>query len=108
MESTAFYDNDQANRTAPEPTAAEACKAQLTRLTADEGLHPRIRAAAIARRFREELTDDELTSLINDLSDELQRHRSEPGDRNLKHHGRRLAVLEAAIDVLRVRTTAGG
>jgi hypothetical protein len=95
--------------TATDPTSAEACKAQLERLIADQSLHPRIRGAGIARKFREALSDAELTCLIADLSEEVQRHRTMLVDaRVLKHHGRRLAVLEAALDVLRVRTIVRG
>jgi hypothetical protein len=94
--------------TAADPTSAEACKAQLARLAADRSINPRVRAVGIARRYREELTDPELASLLSDLSDELQRHKSAlVVATTLEHHCRRLVVLEAAINVLRVRTVAG-
>jgi hypothetical protein len=95
--------------TAADPISAEACKAQLQRLIADQSLHPRIRAAGIARRFREALSTGELTCLTADLSGELQRLKTMQVDAQaVKHHGRRLAVLEAAVDVLRVRSVASG
>jgi hypothetical protein len=98
-----------ASDAAAEQTAAEAFKAQLNRLIADHGANPRIHGAALARRFREELGTVELTVLIADLSGELRRSKAMLVDAQImKHHGRRLAALEAAIDVLRVGTAARG
>jgi hypothetical protein len=74
--------------TAVDPTSAEACKALLQRLIADQSLHPRIRAAGIARRFREALSTVELTALIADMALELDRSRAMLVDGQvLKQHG---------------------
>jgi hypothetical protein len=90
----------------PETAAADAFKAQLARLMADQNTQPRMYAAALARQFREALSTVELTVLIADLSGELHRARSMVVDATLlKHHSRRLAILEAALDVLRLRTS---
>jgi hypothetical protein len=82
-------------------TDLETCKKMLDDLTTIETMDVQTEASHVAQWCRASLGEKDLASLRQDLAEELTRRRPMivPTSEMQNHH-RRLAVLEAAIDVL--------